>query len=62
MTSKIQFDKEERIKVLEQQLSDLREKNYFLENDVKNIREEKVKIPDDCGFYAGLGILDRSEI
>jgi PAS domain S-box-containing protein len=43
MTNKLQLENEERIKVLEQQLSEMREKNYFLENDVKNIREEKVK-------------------
>lgn len=34
---------EERIKVLEQQLSELHEKNYFLETEVNTIREEKEK-------------------
>ncbi len=37
------LDTEERIKVLEQQLSELREKNYFLETEVNIIREEKEK-------------------
>ena len=37
------IDPEERIKLLETQLSALKEKNYFLENEVAEIRKEKEK-------------------
>ncbi len=34
---------EERIRVLEQQLSEMREKNYFLENEIEDVRKAKEK-------------------
>ncbi len=43
MHSRQQPEFEERLKALEHQLSELREKNYFLENEVKIGREEKEK-------------------
>ena len=43
MDHKLPLNSEERIKVLEQQLSELREKNYFLETEVNTIKEEKEK-------------------
>lgn len=43
MDPKLPTDPKERIQYLETQLSALKEKNYFLENDVAEIRKEKEK-------------------
>jgi PAS domain S-box-containing protein len=43
MEPKLPSDPEERIRLLETQLSALNEKNYFLENEVAEIRKEKEK-------------------
>ena len=43
MEHKLSNDPEERIQTLEAQLSALKEKNYFLENEVAEIRKEKEK-------------------
>lgn len=43
MEHKLPTDPEERIQYLEAQLSALKEKNYFLENDIAEIRKEKEK-------------------
>lgn len=43
MIQKPSPDSAERIRILENQLSELREKNFNLEIDIKNIREEKEK-------------------
>jgi PAS domain S-box-containing protein len=43
MNHKPASDSEDRIKTLENQLSDLREKNYFLQDEIRICREEKEK-------------------
>ena len=43
MTQRPVADSADRIGILENQLSELREKIIFLESDIKNIREEKEK-------------------